>query len=142
MYDGSMGLGSFAPLTNDAILPDDCILQAEGPFEIKGITAKKGGLYFCRSAAEIKALDRTSSLHFDAYSPTERELCINMYTYPEMKRYTAYVMLDGGEFWQKMLLRCADFKSDEGKTLPKFNDTKILVINDVKGIILNNFLWI
>lgn len=142
MYEGNMGIGSFASLTDDAILPDGTVLQAEGPFEIKGITATKGGLYFCRSAAEMKALDRTISLHFDVYSPTERELCINMYTFPEMKRFTAYATLDGGEFWQKLLLHSADFKSDEGKTLANFNDTKILVINDVAGIILNNFLWI
>ena len=142
MYDGSMGLGSFSCLTKDAILDESSLTQAYGPFEIKGITVKNGGLSLCRSAAELKALDRTSTLHFDAYSPEARELRINMYAYPEMKRYTAYAKLNGGEFWQKILLDSADFKSDEGKTLAQFRDTKILAIPHAAEVIFNNFLWI
>jgi len=142
IYDGTMGLGSFGCLTKDAVLDENSLTQAVGPFDIKGITVTRGGLYLCRSAAEIKALDRTSTLHFDAYSPTEREFAIRMYTYPEMKSYTAYATLKGGEFWQKILLQSADFKSDEGRTLAQFSDTKILAVTDAEGIILNNFLWI
>ena len=59
-----------------------------------------------------------------------------------MKRYTAYAKLNGGEFWQKILLDSADFKSDEGKTLAQFRDTKILAIPHAAGVIFNNFLWI
>ena len=65
-----------------------------------------------------------------------------MYTYPEMQKYTAYANLDGGEFWQKILLQSADFKSEKGKTLSKFSDTKILAVHDAEGVIFNNFLWI
>lgn len=142
MYDGSMGLGSFSCLTKDAIADESALEQADGPFDIKGITVRNGGISLCRSAAEIKALGRTSALHFDAYSPTARTLRINLYAIPEMKRYTACAQLKGGEFWQKILLQSTDFKSDESRTLPQFGDTKILSIPDMAGVILNNFLWI
>ncbi len=142
IYDGSMGLGSFTCLTKDTVIDEDALIQATGPFDIEGITTLKGGLYLCRSAAEVDALNRTSTLHFDAYSPVEKELCVSMYTYPEMQKYTAYANLDGGEFWQKILLQSADFKSEKGKTLSKFSDTKILAVHDAEGVIFNNFLWI
>ncbi len=142
IYDGSMGLGSFSCLNGEAILEENFLKQEVGPFDIKGITTSSGGLSLCRSAAEVASLDNTSTLHFDAYSAEERELSVCMYTYPELKKYTAFAELMGGEFWQKLILHCADFKSEEGKTLAKFADAKILFINDASGVIFNNFLWI
>jgi len=142
IYDGSMGLGSFSCLNGEAILEENFLKQEVGPFDIKGITSSSGGLSLCRSAAEVASLDNTSTLHFDAYSAEERELSVCMYTYPELKKYTAFAELMGGEFWQKLILHCADFKSEEGKTLAKFADAKILFINDASGVIFNNFLWI
>ncbi|MCM1306139.1 MAG: hypothetical protein NC037_05340 [Bacteroides sp.] len=142
LYDTSMGIGSFSGLTKDLILDEDSIVLEDGPFDIKGITAKRGGLSICRSAAEMKAVDRTNTFHFDAYSPVEREIRVNMYAAPDMKRYTATVHLDGGEFWQKVLLQITDFKSDEGRTLAQFNSSKIIAIPDTNEVLLNNFLWI
>ncbi|MDE7373440.1 MAG: hypothetical protein K2N18_05190, partial [Clostridia bacterium] len=142
IYDTSMGIGSFSGLTKDAILDESSIVLEEGPFDVTGITVKNGGLSLCRSATELKAIDRTNSLHFDAYSPVSRELRVNLYVYPKMKRYTATVDLDGGEFWQKVLLDISDFKSEEGKTLAQFSNIKIIAIPDVNGVLLNNFLWI
>jgi len=142
IYDGSMGLSSFEACTDEAILADDIVKQAVGPFDIKGITATEGGLLLCRSASEVASLLRSSTLHFDAYSPKERELCVNVYTFPELKKYTAYADLRGGEFWEKILLQNTDFKSAEGKNLPSFSDTKMLILDKVDGVIFNNFLWI
>ena len=142
MYDGSMGLGEFSSLTRESVLDEDAITLADGPFDITGITATKGGLVLCRSVAELKAMRKSSNLHFDAYSPVEREVCIKMYTYPEMKKYVALVNLKGGEFWEKIILKSSDFKSDNGKMLPEFSTAKILAITDAEGIIFNNFLWI
>lgn len=142
IYDNSMGLGSFACLTKDTVIDEDAITLEKGPFDIEGITTKRGGLLLCRRISEIKTLDRTAILHFDAYSPVERELRINMYTYPEMVKYTAVILLRGGEFWQKILLQSGDFKSENGKPLAEFGDTKILAMSSVEGILFNNFLWI
>ena len=142
LYDTSMDLGSFSGLTKDIVIDEDTIVIEEGPFEVKGITVKNGGLSLCRSAAELRAINRTNTFHFDAYSPVSRELRVNLYIYPNMKRYTAIVPLDGGEFWQKILLQITDFKSDEGKTLAQFSNTKIITIPDANGVLLNNFLWI
>ena len=142
MYDGSMGLGEFSSLTKDSVLDEGAITLANGPFDITGITATKGGLVLCRSVAELSAMRKSSNLHFDAYSPVEREVRIKMYTYPEMKKYVAFVNLKGGEFWEKIILKSSDFKSDNGKMLPEFSKAKILAITDAEGIIFNNFLWI
>ena len=142
IYDGSMGLGNFMPKTSSLIVQDGVLHQAEGPFEIKGITTDDGDLALYRSAHEIASLSRTTSLHFDAYSPTERELQVVMTTYPKYKRYVATAHLKGGEFWQKILLDSTDFKSDEGMTLGKFSDTKCLYVKDANGVIFNNFLWV
>lgn len=142
MYDSSMGIGAFVCLTSDAVVEDGIVVQADGPFDIKGITAKRGGLYLCRSAAELTSMSKFSTLHFDAYSAQPREISISMYSYPDFKRYTAYTDLSGGEFWQKILLQNADFKSDEGKTLSRFDNMKIIAISDAQGVIFNNFMWI
>ena len=142
IYDGSMGLGNFMPKTPSLIVQDGVVHQAEGPFEIKGITADVGDLALYRSAHEIASLDRTTSLHFDAYSKEERDLQVVMTTFPKLKRYVATTHLKGGEFWQKILLESADFKSDEGMTLGKFSDTKCFYVKDAHGVVFNNFLWI
>lgn len=65
-----------------------------------------------------------------------------MSTSPEKKKYSASYRLNGGEFWQKVLLEPSDFKSENGKTLSKFSDTKQLIIVNAEGVAFNNFLWI
>ena len=142
VYDGSMGLGGFICLTDDAVVDDNIVVQQDGPFDIKGISATKGGLYLYRSAAELSSMSKFATLHFDAYSPEKREISISMYSYPDFKRYTAYTELEGGEFWQKILLANADFKSEEGRTLSRFDAMKVLAIEDAQGVIFNNFMWI
>lgn len=142
IYDGSMGLGNFMPRTESFVVDEHALSQAEGPFGIKGITTTEGDIALYRSAHEIEALTRTAALHFDAYSEKERNLTIVMTAMPNFKKYEATTHLKGGEFWQKILLESADFKSDEGRTLPKFSDTKCLYVKDAKGVIFNNFLWI
>lgn len=142
VYDGSMGLGGFICMTDDAVVEDNIVVQQNGPFDIKGITAKRGGLYLYRSAAELTSMSKFATLHFDAYSPEKREIVISMYSYPDFKRYTAYTELEGGEFWQKVLLQNADFKSDEGRTLSRFDAMKVIAIEDAHGVIFNNFMWI
>ncbi|MBR4800242.1 MAG: hypothetical protein IK048_01000 [Clostridia bacterium] len=142
IYDGSMGVGNFMPSTSTLIVNAAILHQAEGPFEIKGITTDEGDIVLYRSAHEIESLTRTTALHFDAYSPVERDLDVVMTTYPGFKKYVATAHLKGGEFWQKILLESADFKSDEGRTLGKFADTKCLYIKDATGVVFNNFLWV
>ena len=142
IYDGSMGLGNFMARTQNLIISEDDLYQAEGPFGIKGITAKEGDIVLYRSVHEIAELDRSTTLHFDAYSPEERYLTVVMISYPEHKKYYATAHLQGGDFWQKILFESSDFKSDEGRTLPKFSDTKCFYVEDAKGVVFNNFLWI
>lgn len=142
IYDGSMGKGAFSAKTNETLLDDDALKVKEGPFGIKGITLKSGVLSLCRSIHEMKALPRSASLHVDAYSQCARKLEVSVLSYPDLKRYTAHANLTGGEFWQKLLFECSDFKSEEGRTLSAFGNVKVIEVMDVDGAILNNFLWI
>ena len=142
IYDGSMGKDAFSAKTNETLLDDDALKVKEGPFGIKGITLKSGVLSLCRSIHEMKALPRSASLHVDAYSQCARKLEVSVLSYPDLKRYTAHANLTGGEFWQKLLFECSDFKSEEGRTLSAFGNVKVIEVMDVDGAILNNFLWI
>lgn len=142
VYDGSMGKGDFVAKTDDALLEDDALFVAEGPFSIKGISAKKGNITLCRSIQEMTSINRSAILHVDAYSKTARDLGVTVYTYPDLKKFTARTQLKGGEFWQKLLFETADFKSDEGRTLSSFSVVKVIEVRDVDGIVFNNFLWI
>lgn len=142
IYDGSMGLGSFISKTDGPILDENVLCAAKGPFAIEGISAKSGNLTLIRSLSEMKSLSRSAALHLDAYSKSERTLEIVLYNYPELKKYTAHAHLKGGEFWQKLLFECTDFKSEEGKTLPAFTGVKMIELVAVDGVVFNNFLWV
>lgn len=91
---------------------------------------------------EMNTVSRSSMFHFDANSTGERDLCVCAYVLPDLKKYKATTHLQGGEFWQKLLLETADFKSEEGRTLTSFSSVKTLEFVDVDGVILNNLLWI
>ncbi len=142
IYDSSMGFGSFTSETKQTVLADDNLILAQGPFNITGISAKAGDISLGRNLKDTEYISPTAALHFDAYSPLQRDLEITVYTYPDLKKYTAHKSLHGGEFWQKLLIECTDFKSDEGRTLTKFTNAKVLNIIDINGVVLNNFLWI
>lgn len=137
-----MGFASFIAKTDETILDEKVLALKKGPFGIKGITAQKGNLTLIRSLFEMRSLSRTAALHVDAYAKDECELTIAVFSYPSLKKYTAHTHLSGGEFWQKLLFECSDFKSDEGKTLSAFASVKMIELVDVDGILFNNFLWI
>ena len=141
IYDSTMDADMFSIKTGDAILEDGVMCFETGPYQITGVTAKKGSLLLCRSEQEISSLTRMSALHFDAYSASPRELEVSIFT-PDQKKYTARTMLEGGEFWQKILLSSADFKTEEGRMLAKFSNAKVLTIYNANGVLFNNFLWI
>ncbi len=142
IYDGSMGLGSFQAETRETVLNDNNLHVAIGPFNIKGISAHAGDIMLCRNMRETNFISQMSAIHIDAYSPIARELEVSVLTYPDLKRYTARKTLQGGEFWQNILLECSDFKSEEGRTLQKFVNGKLLTFHNVDNMIFNNFLWI
>lgn len=142
IYDSSMGLGSFIAKTDSTILDEDVITLEKGPFGIDGITAKKGNLTLIRSLFEMRSLSRLAALHVDAFAKDQCELYLSVFSYPELKKYTAHTHLKGGEFWQKLLFECTDFKSEEGRTLSTFANVKMIELVNVEGVAFNNFLWI
>lgn len=142
IYDNGMDTNIFSVKTDDCLLERGLLGVQKGPFDIDGVRVLDGSLLLCRSEREIASFARSSALHFDVYSPAARELVIKLYTVPDEKCYTARTKLAGGDFWQKILISSSDFKSDEGKTLAKFANTKIMSFTGAKGLIFNNFLWI
>lgn len=142
VFDGSMSIDNFVTKNKDALLQDNAVLLKSGPFGIDGVSVQKGSLRLYRSMREMNTVSRSSMFHFDANSALERNLCVCAYALPDLKKYTATAHLQGGEFWQKLLLETADFKSEEGRTLTSFSSVKTLEFVDVDGVILNNLLWI
>lgn len=142
IYENGMDSDIFSVKTEDAVLQKGLIGVAKGPFDIEGIRVLDGSLLLCRSEREFASFAHSSAIHFDVYSPTERELVVKLFTVPDEKCYVTRVKLIGGEFWQKILLSSSDFKSEEGRTLAKFANAKVMSFMDAKGMIFNNFLWI
>lgn len=142
VFDGSMSIDRFVAKTSDMLLKDNAVVLKAGPFGIDGVSVQKGSLSLYRGMREMNMVSRSSMLHLDAYSTKERDLCVCAYNLPDFKKYTATSHLQGGEFWQKLLLETADFKSEEGRTLTSFSNVKTLEFVDVNGTILNNLLWI
>ena len=50
--------------------------------------------------------------------------------------------LAGGDFWQKIKLSASDCKSEEGRTLSRFEFCKQLLISDAEDVLFNNLVWI
>ena len=142
IYNSHMGLGAFSAWTNDAFLDETVLCLKEGPFSIKGIMTKRGSLALCRSKNEIEAIASSTLFQFDAFSSKAKEINIQVLSYPEMKYYKTTLKLKGGEFWQKVMLSNTDFKSDEGKPLQKFSDSKMCIFTNASNVLFNNLLWI
>lgn len=142
IYDGNKNIGVFIPITDGTLVDEESVTRTEGPFGIIGVSMGKGNLRLGRSMQEMLSTSRSAVLHIDAYSKSARTLQVALYTYPDLKRYTARTELKGGEFWQKLLFENTDFKSDEGRALASFANVKTIELIDVDSVVLNNFLWI
>ena len=140
IYNGSMGLGRFASASNEVILDDNNLLNAVGPFDIKGISVKSGSLTMYYSPRQIFASQRDAVLQFDAHSTDARTILVTIHS--DKMTYTANVNLTGGDFWQKVSLTANDFKSEYGKPLSLFSEGKKFSFKGAETVIFNNFLWI
>ncbi|MEG2540715.1 MAG: hypothetical protein RSB59_02945, partial [Clostridia bacterium] len=141
VYNGSMGLSSFFASTKKTLLDENILSVKTGPFDIAGISVEDGDLgLYKRTRGGFP--DDCEMLQFDAYSKTEKTITLKFFTYPELKYYVTTVDLKGGEFWQKVLLSCSDFKSDSGRALQKFSDAKMFIFSFAKQVVFNNLLWI
>lgn len=140
LYDSSMGADVFTARTDSLLCDDEEVCLKTGPFNIIGITSQNGDMFMCRDIHELSASNTT--LHLDAYSQEENELVVSVFALPDMKKYTAYAQLQGGEFWQRVLLENTDFKSAEGRTLTGFESVKVISFEHLNGILLNNMIWL
>ncbi len=140
IYDSSMGLEFFTAKTDTLLVDDDDICLKTGPFNIEGITTKNGNMFLCRDIH--KMVSSNATLHLDAYSQEEKDLVVSIYALPDMKKYTAYAHLQGGEFWQRVLLENTDFKSAEGRTPTCFETVKVISFEHPDGILINNMIWL
>ena len=140
IYTGNMGLGRFS-LESDGLILDDTNLSCEvGPFNIKGISVKKGKLVMYRSPREQFSSQRDAMLLFDAYSATQKDVLFSLHVDDE--KYTATISLNGGECWQKISLSTADFKNQYGKHPALFADGKKFSFEQCENVLFNNILWL
>ncbi len=139
-YTGNMGLGSFSSSSKEVIIDDDNLLCATGPFDINGISVKNGSLVMYNNAREVYSAQRDIIVQCDAYSKERRTITISAHT--EKAVFSASVNLKGGEFWQKVSLTTADFKSVYGKPLSLFSECKKFTFEGAENVVFNNFIWI
>lgn len=140
IYNGNMGLGRFASSSKEVILDDENLVNAIGPFNIKGISVKSGSLVMYYSPRTAFASQRDSVLQFDAHSLDTRTITVTIHS--DKMTYTAKVNLKGGDFWSKVCLTANDFKSEYGKPLSLFSEGKKFSFDGAENVIFNNFLWI
>ncbi len=142
IYPTTSGLETFLISTNEILLNEDLLHETEGPFGIVGVTADKGNLTVLRNSEELLQLKSDTTFKFDAYSKNQKELKIVLCSKHDKLLYQTIVELDGGEFWQKVLLQSTDFKAENGKSLANFSEIKTCIFNDCAGIVFTNLLWI
>lgn len=141
IYNSQMGLGAFMASTSDSFLDDDTLYLADGPFNLKGVSVTDGNLVLYRNDNEPFSKERDTILKMDVYSKEQRTVFITLVA-PDLKEYYGKMTLTGGEYWQKVQLVASDFKSENGKTLAIFADTKKAIFKDAKNIVFNNMLWL
>ena len=142
VYTNKKGIASFAPRTFSVIVDEDDLKLKKGPFGIKGVSVDSGYLTTNNLMKSDFAKDKASILKIDFYSPSQRDIRIQLTSIYTGASYVAKCSLKGGERWQKVLLTPSDFKSEDGKPLGLFADTQITVFKNVAGVILNNIIWI
>ncbi len=141
IYNNQMKLGAFMASTSDSFLDDDTLYLADGPFNLKGVSVKDGNLILFRNDNEPYSKERSAIFQMDVYSKEKRTVNITLVA-PDLKEYYGKMNLSGGEFWQRVQLVASDFKSENGKTLSVFADTKKATFKDAKDIVFNNMLWL
>ncbi len=140
VYTGDMGLGSFSSMSKDVILDDNNLSCGIGPFNIKGISVKKGSLVLYRNSREVFSAQRDVVVQCDAHSNKQRDIVISVHT--EKGVFSASVKLKGGDFWQKVSLTTSDFKNEFGKSLTLFSEVKKFSFDGAEGVLFNNFIWV
>lgn len=142
VYSGNMGTGVFWVTTDDFFLDESVLAAEQGPFGIKGVRTSKGRLVLCRTSRGEFSRNKNAVLQMDVYSPTQRDIVFTFVSYPDLTRYSCSVRLSGGDFWQKVDLAAAEFKSENGRTLGSFGPCKQLVISNAENVLFNNIVWI
>lgn len=142
IYSGDMGTGLFWVTTDDFFLDESVLSAQKGPFGITGVGTKKGTLVLCRTSHEPFSCDKNAVLQMDIFSEKAKTVTFTFVSYPDITRYSCRVNLAGGDFWQKIKLSASDCKSEEGRTLSRFEFCKQLLVSDAEDVLFNNLVWI
>ena len=142
LFDGRQGnTGTFTSKTGGLFWADtDCKLK-KGPFDIEGLSSEKGVLQSFVLQDESFKPSADSLLTFDAYSEKDAEFILALYS-EDGYRYQAECSIKGGGGWQKIKLVAEDFKRDNRISADSWKDIIKISFENMRGIIINNILWL
>jgi len=81
---------------------------------------------------------------FDCYCQDERELEVELTVQEDDKTiiYSTIVQLNGSDQWQKHPIELQSFKTADMMAMKSWKGIKKLTFKDIKGVLVNNILWV
>ncbi len=150
LYAGSEGTAGLAGFRRRASSIADCFVEGDrsevqllpGYGGILGANTANGIISYRVSEPRFHP-DEGASFQFDAYSPQDATLNIVFYMdADEQKGYSCEVQVPAGGRWKNFLLKCTDFKSETGVSLPDFSRAVSVVFLGEGDVIVNNLKWL
>ncbi len=109
-----------------------------GPNEIVGVFSVNELVSF-RIKELSGVIKSSSSFKLDIYSAIDTTITITLLD-KSNNEYFAYKKLNGGEFWQNILVNISDFKTNEGLMVTDLSNLVTISVSSVGEFGLNNFL--
>ena len=145
LYNADMQSVPFIVENFNPVVDDDILKIKTGPCGLKGFTTTEGRLctYSIEPPETGTLRDEDYILQLEAYSDTERNIRVVMYTSENViTKYTCNIRLVKSPKWQRFNLHISDFKTSDRKTLKDWRLVKIMKIKDAENVLFNNILWI
>lgn len=143
IYERKNGTKSWIEESKDFEIAEYPTLQP-GAFDILGVTANKGNLATYSIGDSKYQAAENSLLQFDCYCKEERELEIELVVLENSKTiiYTTTVQLNGSDQWQKHAIELQSFKTADMMAMKSWKGIKKLTFKNIKGVLVNNILWV
>ncbi len=126
------------PLLGGVYALEDLIYVDDGPFNIKGLFTKNT-LQSYKIKDIAKTLSSSSSFKFDFYSSMLTDLVVTLKD-DKGTEFIAERKIDGGEFWNNVLIDFNEFKTKDGLSIDDYSSLCVVAISSTGEFAINNFL--
>ncbi len=126
------------PLLGGVFAIKDLIFVDDGPFKIDGLFTKNT-LQSYKIKEISNSLSSSSSFKFDFYSSMLTDLVVTIKDNNGVE-FVAVRKIDGGEFWNNVLIDFNEFKTKEGLSISDYSSICVVEISSTGEFAINNFL--